>query len=323
MFDKLAEELKAARIKNDLTLKQLSARTRIDIKFIEAIEEGNFSFLPEIYVKAFIKEYAAVVGLDIDIVLKKYEAAKEGLPYEDIKEEKKRREEKKEKKEEKIRPDESGGEKIKPIVEKPIEPPVNETSESIKHTALRTDETYGQPAAVFDSTVNPQTTFKSPGKNTYLIAGITGGTIIFFGLIYLIFFRSSNEIIVPEKPYDQVVAESQHRYEEKTPAVVDSAQNQISSSDSLHLTIHTSDTSWVKIVIDNTKTEEFILFPNSQKTLMANSDFRITFGRSSVIKLQLNNKPLAFTPKTKFVSNVLINSKGLEYLEKSPAKGTE
>ncbi len=83
MFDKLAEELKEARVRNNLTLKQLSTKTRIDIKFLEAMEEGNLSFLPELYVKAFIKEYASVVGLNVEVTLKKYDAAKEGLPYEE------------------------------------------------------------------------------------------------------------------------------------------------------------------------------------------------------------------------------------------------
>jgi cytoskeletal protein RodZ len=316
MFDKLAEELKAARLKNDLSLKQLSARTRIDIKFLEAIEEGNFSFLPEIYVKAFIKEYASVVGLNSDIILKKYEAAKEGLPIEDITEEKT---------ESKIESGEPVEEKTPPAEVKNIEPPKEKVHEQkeVKTSAIRSNEINSPQAPVFDSTSSSPGTFKSPGKNTYLIAGIIGGVIVLAGLVYLIFFKSSSEIIVTEKPYDQVVAESQQRYEEKPSTVADSTQNQVPVSDSLHLVIQTTDTSWVKIIVDNSKAEEFILFPKAQKSLAANTDFRITFGRSSAIKLLLNNKPLEFKPKSKSVSYVLINSKGLEFLEKPPAKGNE
>ena len=57
MFDKLSEELKAARIRSGLSLQLLAAKTRIDLKFLENIEDGNFSFLPELYVKAFLKEH--------------------------------------------------------------------------------------------------------------------------------------------------------------------------------------------------------------------------------------------------------------------------
>ena len=47
MFDKLSEELKASRIRAGITLQQLAGKTRIDIKFLEYFEDGNFSFLPE------------------------------------------------------------------------------------------------------------------------------------------------------------------------------------------------------------------------------------------------------------------------------------
>jgi cytoskeletal protein RodZ len=42
----------------------MAARTRIDLKFLEAIDNGNFSFLLDLYVKAFIKQYAKAVDLD-------------------------------------------------------------------------------------------------------------------------------------------------------------------------------------------------------------------------------------------------------------------
>ncbi|MCH7974117.1 MAG: helix-turn-helix domain-containing protein, partial [Bacteroidetes bacterium] len=55
MLNKFAQELKKAREKADITLQNLSARSRLDIKFLQSIEKGDFSFLPELYVKAFIK----------------------------------------------------------------------------------------------------------------------------------------------------------------------------------------------------------------------------------------------------------------------------
>src|SRR5674476_929364 len=81
MFDKLSEELKASRIHAGISLKQLAGKTRIDIKFLEYIEDGNFSFLPELYVRAFLKEYVKFVGLDEKLIFKKYEAYKLGKEY--------------------------------------------------------------------------------------------------------------------------------------------------------------------------------------------------------------------------------------------------
>ena len=320
MFDKLAEELKEARLKNNLTIKQLAAKTRIDIKFIEAIEEGNFSFLPELYVKAFLKEYANVVGLDQDKILKKYELSKEGLPYEDEITEKSSAEPEKKTEE---KPDEKKEESKSEInQEKKIED-IPEKFREVKHSAHQSNSVYSQPVPTFDSTANKKSDLTPDNKNIIIVASIIGGAIVLIGLIYLIFFTKSNEIVVAEKPYDEVVAETQQRYEETSPAKSDSVHNSSVSSDSLNLLIQTKDTSWVKIIFDNSSEEEFILFPNSQKSLKAADNFKITFGRSSAIKLQLNNKPLEFNPKSKSVSYVLINSQGLKFLEKPPQAGQD
>ncbi len=91
MLDKFAEELRQAREENEITLQQMAAKTRIDIKFLEAIDNGNFSFLPTIYVRAFIKQYAKTVGLDEEETIKNYEAAKQGKLPEKVEVEEKER----------------------------------------------------------------------------------------------------------------------------------------------------------------------------------------------------------------------------------------
>lgn len=75
---KLAEELKESREKAEVTLQHIAAKTRIDVKFLQAIEEGNFEVLPEVYIRAFIREYAAFCGLDPAKTIEKYELAKKG-----------------------------------------------------------------------------------------------------------------------------------------------------------------------------------------------------------------------------------------------------
>ncbi|MDP2209840.1 MAG: DUF4115 domain-containing protein [Bacteroidota bacterium] len=68
-----SEELKNARISQEISLEDISAATRINVKFLQAIEEGQFSILPQAYVRAFIREYAAQVGMNPDDCIKKYE----------------------------------------------------------------------------------------------------------------------------------------------------------------------------------------------------------------------------------------------------------
>jgi cytoskeletal protein RodZ len=86
----LAETLKKAREGRNLGLEDISKKTRISVKFLEKIENGNYDFAPEPYVRAFIRSYARVVGLNPDEVIKLYENEVASLrPKEEKKEEKK------------------------------------------------------------------------------------------------------------------------------------------------------------------------------------------------------------------------------------------
>ena len=82
-----SNNLKLIREEKRITLENINYKTRIDIKFLEAIEDGNFEVLPEVYVRAFIKEYAASLDLDGDTILKKYDLARKGIVEEKITEE--------------------------------------------------------------------------------------------------------------------------------------------------------------------------------------------------------------------------------------------
>ncbi|MCP8616455.1 helix-turn-helix domain-containing protein [Salirhabdus salicampi] len=71
----LGEKLKQARIEHELSLDDIQQRTKIQKRYLEAIEKGDFSILPgSFYTRAFIREYADTVGLDPNELLNEYEA---------------------------------------------------------------------------------------------------------------------------------------------------------------------------------------------------------------------------------------------------------
>ena len=78
MLKSFTNELKKTREEAGITLEGISAKTRIDIKFLKALERGDVHFLPELYVKAFVKQYAKAIGLDEDETLQWYLLAKDG-----------------------------------------------------------------------------------------------------------------------------------------------------------------------------------------------------------------------------------------------------
>lgn len=75
--DKLAtigEQLKEGRLEKKLTIEELQQETKIQKKYLEAIEEDNFSAMPSsYYVRAFIRQYARAVDLDGDRLVKIYD----------------------------------------------------------------------------------------------------------------------------------------------------------------------------------------------------------------------------------------------------------
>ena len=73
----LPEILKEERLKNDLSLDQVSFKTQIATKYLEAFERGSYEKLPgEIYNKQFIKKLAKNFSLSEKKLLNIYQAEK-------------------------------------------------------------------------------------------------------------------------------------------------------------------------------------------------------------------------------------------------------
>ncbi|WP_339178118.1 RodZ domain-containing protein [Oceanobacillus sp. FSL W7-1293] len=74
----VGEKLKEARLAKDISLDSLQEKTKIQKRYLVAIEEGNFDILPgKFYTRAFIKEYATAVGINPDEIMTDH---KEELP---------------------------------------------------------------------------------------------------------------------------------------------------------------------------------------------------------------------------------------------------
>lgn len=71
----LGTRLKEARMAKGYSLEDLQEITKIQKRYLSAIEEGNFSVMPgAFYVRAFIKQYAEAVGLDANEILETYKS---------------------------------------------------------------------------------------------------------------------------------------------------------------------------------------------------------------------------------------------------------
>jgi transcriptional regulator with XRE-family HTH domain len=283
MLIKFADELKTARLKKGISLEQMAAKTRIDIKFLEAIDNGNFGFLPELYVKAFIKQYAKVVELDEDEVIKRYDDAKAGrLDAKDVS-------------------------APKPEEEPKIEKPVPEIKKEVS-----------VPSAENKQNQTKTTQAPVPKKNLRPLV-YAFGIIVVAAIIFFAFLNKSSKIVVEEKPYDKVLEETKDRYaihEDK-----EEPDKQTSNLDSLVLqfaNVDSVDSAWVMIIYDDKIKEDFLLYPKRSKTVEALDNFKFTLGNSGVISLILNNHKLNFDGRRGAVRHYMVSKDTIERLTSPP-----
>lgn len=294
MLDKFSKELKAAREKSGISLQQIAQKSRIDLKFIEALDRGDFGFLPELYVRAFIKQYAKIVGLDEQDTINKYEAARKGKTIE--------KQETDSNTESPIIKSASTEEKPKPESTAPVR--------SFQENFQKTTET------------EPANFLERLKKDKVLLSAVISGVVaVLFIIIYFFFIKSGSDIIVAEKPYDQIMKENQERYLKENKTAMREKKNVIASVDSMTLVIQATDTSWFHIRIDNSEIMEFVLFPNAKKTIKAGTTFNMTIGNAGDTRLMLDGKSLDLAGNIKQVKNVSIDKSGLKYLESPPTFG--
>ncbi|MCX7798334.1 MAG: helix-turn-helix domain-containing protein [Melioribacter sp.] len=252
---KFADELKFTREQKGITLQQISAQTKIDIKFLQQIEEGYFEFLPEIYVRAFIKEYAQSINLDPDEVISNYNLAKGEIKETDEK---------------------------RPFQRKKDANLFYDSTVPSKMEFTKAGyEEYGSTTLV-DTKKNSN--FKNLlSRKTILIASLLILILIFS---YLIFIKSDTESVIEEVPYKDIQTE---RYKVDT---AKSQNNFFENSDSLILSILPLNNVWLKVLSDNKEILEKTVQSNQQLNIKALKEFYIVVGDAGSIKMSLNNKPI-------------------------------
>jgi cytoskeleton protein RodZ len=81
MIDELGHILREARETKGFTLREVQDKTRINSRFLEALEMGDFDRLPTpTHVRGFLRNYARFLGLDPEPLLERYELGQSQRP---------------------------------------------------------------------------------------------------------------------------------------------------------------------------------------------------------------------------------------------------
>lgn len=69
----IGARLKEAREAKKMSLEDVQNETKIQTRYLQAIEKGNFSMMPgKFYTRAFIRQYAEAVGIDPDLIMEEH-----------------------------------------------------------------------------------------------------------------------------------------------------------------------------------------------------------------------------------------------------------
>jgi cytoskeletal protein RodZ len=308
-LNKLSDELKSAREKKKLSIDNIFTKTRIDKKYLTAIENGNFSIMPEVYIRAFIKEYSKTVGLDPDDVLMKYELAKEGKPFSEKETE----------------------EQEKPKKEK-IEKKIHE-AESVQSNVDLGPENKSKNMTIY---------YLIGAFSMLLTIFIVYKLFLMDETDKIVTEKPFEQIIEEkndpdgqsEKELDQLQEKIEpsdisikgptpiERNQEVKEAAVTEVKQPLKEGQ-LALTIEGNDKSWIRVVSDNKDNVEFIIDKGMIKVFYAKEKFYLHVGNSAGVKLYLNNKDLLFSGSDGKVRKIFVTENGIEYLRRTPVLDVE
>ncbi len=80
-MDELGSVLREAREAKGLTIDEAQEQTRINARYLQALEEGRYEALPTpVHVRGFLRNYARLLSLDPEPLLERYEASRNHQP---------------------------------------------------------------------------------------------------------------------------------------------------------------------------------------------------------------------------------------------------
>jgi cytoskeletal protein RodZ len=278
-MNEFADELRTSREGKHISLTDVSSATKIQLKYLRAMEEGDFTFLPEPYVRAFIRDYARAVQLDPEATIARYEAIVKA-PEQSVEE---------------AQPQYKDSAQVS-LVQHEIP---RQTPEILRPHGFRFRDVLSNQ--ISKKKWLPVVAFILLVVVVALVASITG---------------NGRKEHVSETPFEQIVKEKERPPTERSTGALASAVSSTTSrsySDSLILEGRTSQDVWVRLVIDEGLPKEYLFGPKEVQTWKAKANFRLSLGNAGGITFRLNGKDLGMLGKPgAVVRNAVITRDGVQ-----------
>jgi hypothetical protein len=298
------EELRAAREARSMSLDDIARQTLINVRFLEALEQGDTAILPATYVRAFLREFAACVGLDPVYVMQRFDnvvpapavttaSDAESAP---------------------APPAAQAGHKAVPVstvTTSPVTPaaPAGHAAPPVS-SATAPQVTPAVPAtpnpAHFTPVTIPADRPAGPQRaesgrrelppfwsQPWVRSALT--TVVVLGGIAIIayFARQTSTTTPPtEIPFGTMLQENRARLSPPDTITSTVLPQAVSKRDSLVLRASTSDSVWIQMTVDALPPTDHLLPPNANRTWKARDRFMVTLGNAGGVSFRLNSRDL-------------------------------
>jgi len=320
MLKRFAQDLKNIREEKKISLIEIANETKLHISIFDKMEKGDFTFQPQTYIRAFLKQYAKYLELDENEVIHNYNLAKSGNYHPKTKpeiEEEKRivdtddkfadtfeevpgkiKKEKKESKSEVSKQEVNRNEEVDLLETK------TKRKEKIE-TSSYDQKTEGRGLVKADSPVVSPRVLKNAGWTLLIILIMVG---VYFLITELIMNGSSTKKMeIVRQNFDEVVKESERkllgkRSEEEIADSIRKARELETSlleetGDSLTLEITSLKKGSITVITDSLKTEKADYGSNELGLWKARKFFVISSNNTSSFMAVLNGDTLKFAGK--------------------------
>lgn len=302
MLKEFGSDLKKLRELKGISIAEISAESRINIKFLQNIENGIFDFQPETYIRSFIKAYARALNENENQILNEYDKAKSGFYA--------RRKFASEENKEIITPDS----KLRiSVLDHPVKK--EEEPEQVYSKSLEEDKPDYMKPRRDDDESKPEFSNRSVTQKVLLVILILA---VAAGIYFLVdYLNSSKEKKSDVKP--KTFNEISSEYENKITNKIDSTRIKDSLNalvvDSLKLTVKAIKDIKIKVYIDDQAEpiDEQIAAKDSL-ILSAKEKFRFSANTSQNVDIYLNGRYLKKTNMSSgatSIKNLIITKDGI------------
>lgn len=309
MLKYFAQDLRKNREEKNITLQEICNTTRIHISIFERMEDGDFDFQPQTYIRAFLRQYARNTGLDENEVMYNFGLAKSGKYSPKTAPEVKEPKKTPDPVSEEVYTKKEYVSKDIPIVQE-SKFPVEEIAHKKKSTVFKEftpNEEYipndsGTPFIPEKKFIKVSPVFRKT------LFGILGGLILLTGIYFLInnlLSTRSNKTDIVRQNFDDVVKENEKkilgkRTEEEIADSVKKAKEKETAllkaaQDSIKLEIVALKAATITLTTDSARTPEKIYIEKKETvTYKAKYFFILSAGNTDLFEATINGKKVKF-----------------------------